>query len=232
MTHSSVQNGKTGAQVEKVEKNPDQQVSAKQKRRKKVQVEVSISCPASSTKRSKPHRPLPKASSSRSHLTNLDGNIKNDCHTPVSLPRTQDPATVALNAEICGMLIETMALSRASSLPLSSLYKMVMQTQPSLRSQRSEQEWLIVFARVLQEGEAGHGSGVFGKVESSGKDDSNRPLEAQWFYVPEQDQDQERAALIRSMMPRPAKRTETKKYKQYYWRPLDKISKWDPEDEP
>ena len=63
------------------------------------------------------------------------------------------------------------------------------------------------------------------------QDESNRPLEAQWFYVPEQDQDQERATLIRSMMPRPAKRTETKKYKQYYWRPLDKISKWDPEDE-
>ena len=31
-------------------------------------------------------------------------------------------------------------------------------------------------------------------------------------------------------MPRPAKRNETKKYKQYYWRPLDKISKWDSED--
>ena len=168
MTQSSIQNEKTMVQAKKVEKNPDQQVSAKQKGRRKVQVEVSISCPASSTKRSKPHRPLPKPSS-RSHLTNLDRNVKNDRHTPVSLPGTQDPATVALNAEICGMLIETMALSRASSLPLSSLYKMVMQTQPSLRSQRSEQEWLIVFTRVLQEGEAGHGSGVFGKVESSGK---------------------------------------------------------------
>ena len=169
-THSSVQNEKTRVQVKKVVK-PDQQVSTKQKRRKKVQVEVSIPYLASSTKRSKPHRPLPKApsSSSRSHLTNLDRNVKNDRHTPVSLPKTQDPATVALNAEICGMLIETMALSRASSLPLSSLYKMVMQSQPSLRSQRSESEWLIVFARVLQEGEAGHGSGVFGKVESSGK---------------------------------------------------------------
>ena len=166
MTHSSVQNEKTREQMKKVKKNPDLQVSAKQKRRKKAQVEAPIPC---STKPSKPHRPLPKASSSRSHLTNLDRNVKNDPHTPVSLPITQDPATVALNAEICGMLIETMALSRASSLPLSSLYKMVMQTQPSLRSQRSEQEWLIVFARVLQEGEAGHGSGVFGKVESSGK---------------------------------------------------------------
>ncbi|KAF8800792.1 hypothetical protein BYT27DRAFT_7174996 [Phlegmacium glaucopus] len=233
MTHNPVRNEKTGAQAEKDENNPEEQVSAKPKRRRKLQVEVSISCPASSTKRSKPHRlPLPKASSSYSHLTSVGGiHNTNDHHQPVQLPSTQDPERAALNAEICGMLIETMALSRASSLPLSSLYKMMMQAQPSLRPQRSEQEWLAVFAQVLHEGEAGKGSGVFGKVESSGKDDSNRPLEAQWFYVPEKDEDQERAALIRSMMPRPAKRTETKKYKQYYWRPLDKISKWDPEDE-
>jgi hypothetical protein len=151
-THRLVQDEKAKVQVKKVEK-PGPQVSTK-KRRGKVQVEVSIPYSASSRKRSKLHRPLPKASSSSSHLP---------------LPITQDPATVALNAEICGMLIETMALSRASSLPLSSLYKMVMQTQPSLKSQRSESEWLIVFARVLQEGEAGRGSGVFGKVESSGK---------------------------------------------------------------
>ena len=162
-TRSTVQNEKTRVQVKEDEK-PSQQVSTK-KRRRKVQVEVSIPYSASSRKRNKLHRPLSKASSSL-HLTNLDGN---DHHMPVSLSSTQDPATVALNAEICGMLIETMALSRASSLPLSSLYKMVMQTQPSLRSQRSESEWLIVFTRVLQEGEAGHGSGVFGKVESSGK---------------------------------------------------------------
>lgn len=168
MTHHSVQNEKTGAQAEKDEKNPDQQVSAKPKRRRKGEVEVSVSCPASSSKRSKPHRPpLPKASSSYSHMASIENN--NDSHQPAQLPSIEDPDTAALNAEICGMLIETMALSRASSLPLSSLYKMMMQTQPSLRSQRSEQEWLTVFARVLHEGEAGKGSGVFGKVESSGK---------------------------------------------------------------
>lgn len=138
-----------------------------------------------------------------------------------------DPET----REIVGMLIETMATSRASSLAVSSLYKSVMQSRPSLKAQRSEKEWMGVFKRVLNIFSGGGMGGVFGKVESSGKDDSGRSLEAQWFYVPEMDEDQERATLIRSMMPRPAKRSETKKYKQYYWRPLDKISRWDPEDD-
>lgn len=62
------------------------------------------------------------------------------------------------------------------------------------------------------------------------QDDSDRPMEARWFYNPERDEDQERAALVRSLMPRPGKRSETKKYKQYYYQPLGKISRWDPED--
>ncbi|KAG6831910.1 hypothetical protein H0H87_003408 [Tephrocybe sp. NHM501043] len=130
--------------------------------------------------------------------------------------------------EILGMLIETMATSRASSMPASSLYKSALLTRPSLSSQRSEPEWLVAIESTLHHGEA---RGVFGKVESSFKDEAGRPLEAQWFYVPEGDEDQERAALVRSMMPRAGKRSETKKYKQYYWRPLAKISRWDPEDD-
>ena len=71
--------------------------------------------------------------------------------------------------EIVGMLIETMATSRASSLAVSSLYKSVMQSRPSLKTQRSEKEWMAVFKRVLNIFSGGGMGGVFGKVESSGK---------------------------------------------------------------
>jgi hypothetical protein len=67
------------------------------------------------------------------------------------------------------MIIEGLATSRASSLPISSLYKIVMQNRPSMKEERSEKEWYHVFERVLQSGVAGHGSGVFGKVDSSYK---------------------------------------------------------------
>lgn len=134
------------------------------------------------------------------------------------------------DSEIIGLLIEVLATSRASSLPISSLYKALMQSRPSLKEQKTKKEWCEVFLRVLSRCNRS-GQGVFGKVESSGKDDADRPLESQWFYVPENDHDQERAALIRNMMPRPAKRSETKKYKQYYYQPLGKITRWDSEDD-
>ncbi|KAI0771844.1 hypothetical protein BC629DRAFT_1531194 [Irpex lacteus] len=54
---------------------------------------------------------------------------------------------------------------------------------------------------------------------------------AQWFYMPEKDGDLDRASLVRSMMRGPGKRSETMKYKRYYWKPLGKISRWDREDD-
>ncbi|CCM03876.1 uncharacterized protein FIBRA_06027 [Fibroporia radiculosa] len=139
--------------------------------------------------------------------------------------------------ELQGMLIETLATSRASSLPASSLYNGIIASRPALKDSpsistggcMSKNEWIAVIEDVLETG--CKASGVFDKVENNGKGSADHMLEAQWFYVPEKDDDQERATLIRSMMPRPGKRSETKKSKQYYWRPLGKISRWDPEDD-
>ncbi|KZP34208.1 hypothetical protein FIBSPDRAFT_1035296 [Athelia psychrophila] len=132
-------------------------------------------------------------------------------------------------AELQGMIIESFAVSRASSLPASALYATMANNRPSIKDEHAKAAWLGIIEAALGAGESG--CGMFGKIESSFKDDSDRALEAKWFYVPERDADQERATLISSMMPRAAKRTETKKYKQYYFQPLDKISRWDPEDD-
>lgn len=99
--------------------------------------------------------------------------------------------------------------------------------------------------------DSGEKAGFFGSVPSSGKvgtfsrigfplaficaldqDDRGKPLPPRYFYVPERDVDQERAALLRNMMPRAAgRRSESMKYKQYYWKPLGKWSRWDAEDD-
>jgi hypothetical protein len=96
-------------------------------------------------------------------------------------PKTKQPdADMSdLDAEITGMLIECMATSRASSLSISSLFKSVMEYHPSLKAQRSEKEWATVFRRLLRNGATG--SGVFGKVESSGKVSGLCPLHVQAY---------------------------------------------------
>lgn len=195
----------------------------------------------------KPNKSEPltsKAKAKKSKSADLDPNSDSDA--PLL---DLDPARIS---ELQGMLIESFAVSRASSQSASVLYRSVTQNRPSLKTEHTEKQWLQMIEAVLEDGQ--NRSGVFGKIESSfkvslygclvlfpvltafnllwrAKDDSDRALEAKWFYVPERDVDQDRAALISSMMPRAAKRTETKKYKQYYYQPLDKISRWDPEDD-
>jgi hypothetical protein len=99
--------------------------------------------------------PSLSASSSRSSSVSLE---------EATLPSPE------LDPELCGMLIECMATSRASSLPMSTLYRTVMQSYPSLKSRGTEHECLEIMERVLEGGTvAGGGSGVFGKVQRNGK---------------------------------------------------------------
>jgi hypothetical protein len=81
------------------------------------------------------------------------------------------PSTLDINplqlAEMQGMIIESFAVSRASSLPASALYRNITDNRPSLKSERSEEKWMEIIKVALEDGQSN--SGVFGKVESSFK---------------------------------------------------------------
>ncbi|KAJ4478341.1 hypothetical protein J3R30DRAFT_3480569 [Lentinula aciculospora] len=83
--------------------------------------------------------------------------------------------------------------------------------------------WVSEFERVMIE--STDRCGMFGMVESSFRKDPRDlplPFSSRFFYVPDCDPDIERAQLIRLTMPGSGKRSETKKYKQYYWKPVGK----------
>ncbi|KAL5528386.1 hypothetical protein ACEPAF_7522 [Sanghuangporus sanghuang] len=165
------------------------------------------------------HRPsLPNTSTPSASASSAPPDLRGDAQLPVA-PKNDDAD--ATN-EMCGCLIQTMALSRASSMPASSLVREVLRENPHLANQRSKSDWFGVASVVLESND------VFGRIDRVGFDADDKPLEAQWFYIPENDPDCDRASLLREMMPK--KRNETKKYKQYFFKPLGKISRWDPED--
>ena len=125
-----------------------------------------------------------------------------------------DPQRPCPQPALLGILLETLALSRASSLPLTALTR----TTPALASYphaalTSTVAW-AVHARIL------------GCVRSSGE-----ALPPSYFYDPAADPDRERGELLRCLMPRAGKRRETMKYKQYYWAPVvvgrGRTRRWD-----
>jgi len=108
---------------------------------------------------------------------------------------------------LLGLLLETLALSRASSLTQSALVRtnpaLAPPSSPSSSAELATTLRWAVHARVL------------GCVRSSGE-----ALPPSYFYDPTMDPDRERGELLRCLMPRAGKRRETMKYKQYYWAPV------------
>ncbi|KAI9455194.1 hypothetical protein F5148DRAFT_398918 [Russula earlei] len=171
---------------------------------------TSTSRASSSTSTSTPD---PTATSSTSSITDASANDANDDPTkdpegdPDNNPACPHPA-------LLGTLIEALALSRASSLPLSTLTR----TTPALAGYPH-----TVIASTLAWAVR---SRILGCVRSSGE-----ALPPTYFYDPASDPDRERGELLKCLMPRAGKRRETMKYKQYYWAPVvvgrGRTSAWD-----
>lgn len=126
--------------------------------------------------------------------------------------------------ELTGMLVEALATSRASSMDPLALHTAITQTHPHLKTKHNKKEWLDLIPAMLEVGR--ERCGMFEKVQSSGTDGAKQ---ARWFYVSERDEDRERAELLQELMPK-QKRNETKKFKKYYYAPLQKVSRWESED--
>jgi len=82
----------------------------------------------------------PKVKSNRHSSSTIHSSSSEDDVNPSHIASTPDalPETAALRSQIYGLPIETVAMSRTSPLSVSSLFKLVMQDQPSLKMQRSE----------------------------------------------------------------------------------------------
>ena len=158
----------------------------------------------------KPWRDRKKQLSTPPHDTSSSSSSSSSS-TPSSPPAASSPVSDAPepcpHPALLGLLLETLALSRASSLTQSALVR----TNPAL-APSSSPDASAVLATTL--GWAVRAR-VLGCVRSSGE-----ALPPSYFYDPTEDPDRERAELLRCLMPRAGKRRETMKYKQYYWAPV------------
>ena len=80
----------------------------------------------------------------------------------IRLLATANDGDADAKAEMCGCLIQTMALSRASSMPASSLVREVLRENPHLANQRSKSDLLGIASVVLES------NNVFGRIERVG----------------------------------------------------------------
>ncbi|EDO65102.2 hypothetical protein GE21DRAFT_5541 [Neurospora crassa] len=128
--------------------------------------------------------------------------------SPTPAPRSPSPVSKLseeLTATISNHVINQLAFSRLSSTPLST----IMNNLPADDRRQVTKDEL----RRLIEATA-----CIGIIERQGKDAAGKPLESEYYYVPEFDTDEHRRLAVTDGLRKPSLRACRKQHKQYYWK--------------
>lgn len=135
---------------------------------------------------------------------------KSRTSTPVPEPKIESPEPEPVDLEaienlqdINNVLINHLAFSRLSSTPLS-----VLRTISSAINDLSNNQ-LFAILDLLK---------PVGAIDREGKDAAGKPLEREFYYLPEQDNDGERRQLVSSIKGHGGLRSCRRTHKQYYWK--------------
>ncbi|KAF6812018.1 transcription factor tos4 [Colletotrichum plurivorum] len=109
------------------------------------------------------------------------------------------------NSAVRNHVVNQLAFSRLSSNPLST----IMNNLPTEEKRGLTKDQL----RSLLENTA-----CIGIIQRQGKDAAGKPLESEYYYVPEADDDEQRRFAVTDGLRKPSLRNCRKQHKQYYWK--------------
>ncbi|KAK6346685.1 hypothetical protein TWF696_006803 [Orbilia brochopaga] len=116
----------------------------------------------------------------------------------------QDPLSPKSKQSITKHLTNQLAFSRLASTPLSNLYKSL----PTAVIDKVTMEFVQALLNSVS---------CIGEIKREGKDASGKPLEAEYYYIADADEDEDRKAIIGSLA-KPSLRACRKVHKQYFWK--------------
>ncbi|KAH8585902.1 hypothetical protein B0O99DRAFT_99954 [Bisporella sp. PMI_857] len=111
-------------------------------------------------------------------------------------------------------VINQLAFSRLSSTPLSVIMNNLPADLKGANSDYPENKCLTKgdLRRLL------NGARAIGEIHREGKDAAGKPLESEYYYLPDEDSDAQRRAAVVDGLRKPSLRNCRKQHKQYYWK--------------
>ncbi|EXJ69637.1 uncharacterized protein A1O5_07673 [Cladophialophora psammophila CBS 110553] len=136
----------------------------------------------------------------------VSANSTRSSHTePLPLnDAPSSPKTEESEFDVRGHIINQLAFSRLSSTPLSTILSHLPREAGVLS---------IHEIRKLIRGTA-----CIGEVAREGKDAAGKPLESEFYYIPDEDEDEKRKEAVVNDLRKPGLRACRKQHKQYFWR--------------
>ncbi|KAF9957474.1 hypothetical protein BGZ72_001802 [Mortierella alpina] len=149
---------------------------------------------------------------------NHDDSVHKESASSSSSSRESSPEAPVKKApmDYTEMIIDTLVFARKKkSMTLTELFDEMIMSQPSLMATQDADE---IKAQMLQSLSAAR---CVGKITRKGKDAYNKPLENQWYYIPECDHNVMRKLTRQEVMP--SARKCTLKDKQYFFKMPPKL---------
>ncbi|KAL1964417.1 hypothetical protein VTN77DRAFT_6975 [Rasamsonia byssochlamydoides] len=158
------------------------------------------------------HEPLkPTNTPSQPSAAKSDATEKKDEETKDEEKKADDKKASA-RASIQNHAINQLAFSRLSSTPFSTI---VNNLPPSLWKNESNPDQQFTREEILSILES---TKCIGEVTREGKDAAGKPLESEFYYIPDFDEDEMRRQAVVNDLRKPGLRNCRKQHKQYYWR--------------
>ncbi|KAL3427515.1 transcription factor tos4 [Phlyctema vagabunda] len=132
-----------------------------------------------------------------------------------ALSRTASESTNEADAiPVINHVVNQLAFSRLSSTPLSVIMNNLPTDLKGASSSHRENKGLTKqdLRRML------NAARCIGEIHREGKDAAGKPLESEYYYVPDEDTDEQRRAAVVDGLRKPSLRNCRKQHKQYYWK--------------
>ncbi|KAK2630475.1 hypothetical protein QTJ16_001295 [Diplocarpon rosae] len=135
----------------------------------------------------------------------------------VSSPQARSSSASTNEAEavpIVNHVVNQLAFSRLSSTPLSVIFKNLPADLKGASSTHLENRGLTKndLHKML------NAAACIGEIHREGKDAAGKALESEYYYIPDEDSDEQRRAAVVDGLRKPSLRNCRKQHKQYYWK--------------
>ncbi|EER39404.1 transcription factor Tos4 [Histoplasma capsulatum H143] len=133
-------------------------------------------------------------------------------HTAASKPVKTEDDQHSLKQNVQNHVVNQLAFSRLSSTPLSTIISHLppelWKKTPSGDGGFSSLEIKSIIGTIA----------CIGEVSREGKDAAGKPLESEYYYIPDLDEDEKRKEAVVNDLMKPGLRSCRKQHKRYYWR--------------
>ncbi|CZR66749.1 related to transcription factor PLM2 [Phialocephala subalpina] len=136
---------------------------------------------------------------------------------PTPSPKARSSSESTNDAEaapIVNHVVNQLAFSRLSSTPLSVILNNLPEElrHPSPRGQENKGLTKEDLRKVIT------AAPCIGEIHREGKDAAGKALESEYYYIPDEDRDEQRRAAVVDGLRKPSLRNCRKQHKQYYWK--------------